>query len=67
MAVVGIIKSRHSSTVAEDRILTGFPRDGWNNLYMSGDCSVIADLLVLSGNDLSVLKSSKSRKGARLS
>lgn len=58
------MKSRQSSIGAEDKILAGFPTDGRNNLYMSGNCLVIADLHVLSGNDLFVLKSLKSRKGA---
>lgn len=62
MAVVGIIKSRQSSIGAEDKILAGFPTDGRTNLYMSGNCSVIADLCVLSGNGLIVLKLSKPRK-----
>lgn len=67
MAVVRIVKSRHSSTGAEDKILAGFPTDGRYSLYMSDNCSVIADLCVLSGNDLFVLTSSKLRKGARSS
>lgn len=65
MAVVGIMKSRHSSTGAGDKMVAGFPTDGRNDLYMSGNCLVMADLHVLSGNDLFVLKSLKSRKRAR--
>lgn len=65
MAVVGIMKSRHSSTGAGDKMVAGFPTDGRNDLYVSGNCSVMADLCMLSGNDLFVLKSLKSRKRAR--